>query len=77
MTDPERVTNWERTTYVIMSDHVVLRKDDVRFKPADWEKAQYPEGRLHSYGWKKKGKLKNGDSTDLVRKLLAYGYVKC
>lgn len=37
------LVSWRRSTLALMSDGVLLEKDDVVFKP---------EGRRHSYGWK-------------------------
>ncbi len=49
--DPtDDLTNWSRTTVALMSDGSVLRKLDVRFSS---------DGRRHSYGWKKFGKMRD------------------
>lgn len=44
--------NWKRVTVVLMSDRIVLKKEDVRFRSST-----FVEGKRHSYGWKKRGKL--------------------
>ena len=54
------LTIWEKSTITLMSDGNVLRKLDCRFKPDQYD----PNGRLHSYGWKKYGKIKAGVSTE-------------
>src|SRR5437016_10851712 len=54
------LTTWERTTITVMSNGRVLSKLDVRFKPDQYE----PNGRLHSYGWKVKGKLAAGKTAE-------------
>jgi hypothetical protein len=54
------LTIWERSTRRLMSDGSILEKRDVRFRPTPncaWED---PQGRLYSYGWKLRGKLKAG-----------------
>ncbi len=43
------LTNWNRTTVALFSDRTILKKLDVRFTS---------DGRRHSYGWKKYGKMK-------------------
>lgn len=50
--DKDDTITWNRHTIVFMSDMTVLTKYDVRFKPTPYD----PKGRLHSYGWKRKGK---------------------
>lgn len=50
------LTKWERKTLALMSDRTILEKRDVRFQP-DWLDK---EGRFYSYGWKVKGKAKEG-----------------
>ena len=57
------LTIWERTTLAVMSDGGVLSKLDVRFRPDAYE----PGGRLHSYGWKRKGKLAAGKTVETFR----------
>ena len=77
--DPKSYTNWERVTYALMEDGVLLAKVDVRFKPADYELALYPKGRPHSYGWKRKGRLaETGTNTQeaLFARLEKQGYAR-
>jgi len=50
------LTIWERTTRTYHADGVVLEKRDVRFKPS--HPLDPPEGRRHTWGWKKLGKVK-------------------
>lgn len=50
--DVENVISWQRLTITFMSDGTMLEKYDVRFLPSTF----YPKGKLHSYGWKRKGK---------------------
>lgn len=77
-TPESTLTSWSKTTYAIMSDGAVLQKRDVRFRPADYEKAQYPNGRLSSYGWKKhnKAKLLVVDDNDLIEKFTSFGWTR-
>lgn len=51
---------WRRTSDVLMSDGVILRKIDVKFRPMSWETKE----KHHSYGWKRKAKIKKGITVD-------------
>lgn len=55
--------SWERKTLAFMSDGHILEKRDVRFLPDAYD----PQGRLHSWGWKKLAKVKENVSIDKVK----------
>jgi hypothetical protein len=49
---------WERNERAYMADGWILEKRTVRFRPsASWDP---PAGRLHTWGWKLRGKVKDG-----------------
>jgi len=50
-------TSMERTEYALMEDGYVLQKRTVRFVPTSTYDP--PEGRLYTWGWKIKGKMKD------------------
>lgn len=62
---PENTATWSRTTTAIFADRAILKKLDVRFPPDNFD----PKGRLHSYGWKLAGKVKEGAFRDYLLKL--------
>lgn len=55
-------TTWNRTTLALMSDGNLLQKYDCRFKPDTFS----PDGRYHSYGWKKYRRMKKDADLDKV-----------
>lgn len=73
------LTTWHRSTIAIMDDGSLLRKEDARFRPHEWDP---PGGRLHSYGWKKWRHFK-GDADlsagipRVVAQLTAKGWEVC
>jgi hypothetical protein len=71
VTDPSRSTDWERTTYALMSDGHLLKKWDVNFKSSNI----LPGGK-HSYGWKDQGKKAHLTADKLREVLLAKGYTE-
>lgn len=57
---PDEDVTYRKRTVCLMSDGTILVKDTVRFKPAgSWDD---PKGRLHDWGFKVKGKIKEGIS---------------
>lgn len=57
ITDTNEYVDWERTTWAVMSDGVVLTKRDVNFKASTVGSYERPAYR-HTWGWKRHGKLK-------------------
>ena len=49
------LTTWERRTFAVMTNRWILQKRDVRFAPDRFE----PNGRKHSYGWKRYMRLRD------------------
>jgi|SRR5579885_1818423 len=67
------LTCWERITLTLMSDRTILEKLDVRFNDAHNPKGYYS----HSYGWKRKGKAKEGiDAQRFIDIYTKAGYTK-
>ena len=67
------LTCWEKRTYTLMSDGHVLLKLDVRFPPDHID----PKGKFHSYGWKDRGKAKEGVDTEKFTAIFVErGYTK-
>lgn len=63
---------WERITVALMDDGVILRKRDVKFKPAHYE----TEGSKYSYGWTVKGKARPGTAAAFEAAYTKAGYTK-
>jgi len=62
------LTDWSRTTLVLMSDGAVLKKLDIRFKS---------DGSKHSYGWKNYAKAKPGFTAErFVEIFTTKGYTR-
>lgn len=57
------LTTWERVERTFMADTMTLEKRTVRFRPVNsWDP---PGGRLHTWGWKLRGKVKAGFTLDV------------
>ena len=56
VTDAERMVDWERISRSYHTDGWVLEKIDVHFKPG----IGHVNGERHSYGWKRRCKVKPG-----------------
>ena len=65
---------YDRRTLAFMSDGKILEKRDVVFKPKfDWDS---PQGRRHTWGWKVKGKAKEGLTPERFAEIYSkIGYV--
>lgn len=67
------LTMWQRTTRALMSDGNILEKYDVRFQPDVYD----PKGKLHTYGWKVRGKGKAGLTAEsFIELYVKAGYKK-
>ncbi len=62
------IADWRKTTYILMSDGVIMWKHQVRFK----------DGQKHDYGWKHYRKVKDvsGFATRFEALMVADGYKK-
>src|ERR1700694_2560670 len=61
--DPERSTDWQRTTRAYMSDGKVMQKIDVHFRPTAYQ----AKGERYSYGWKLYATHKKGTTIEQYR----------
>lgn len=68
-----QLISWERKTFVLMSDRMILEKRDVQFRPTSYD----PKGSKHSYGWKKLARLKADVTTERFEEInTKHGYVR-
>jgi len=65
-TPNDNYKEWKKTFIVLMSDGKILEKYQVKFKPTTYDK----KGILHDWGWKVKGKIKQGVESEKYRDLL-------
>src|SRR3990167_2199502 len=64
-TPDDKQISWKRTIYAFMTDGVILKKNDVTFRP-DFT---HTKGFNHTWGWKKSGKMKD-KSTENIRRFI-------
>ncbi len=57
--------DWERVTVALMSDGVILKKRDIRFRS---------DGRVYNYGWKSFGRFKDTVSERFTSAFEKVGY---
>ncbi len=71
--EADKLIDWGRKTYALMSDGTILEKYDVHFKPDQFR----PSGEKHSYGWKVFKKVKPEVTAErFVEHFTKQGYVR-
>ena len=63
--NPSESLLWERRTIALMSDGNILEKRDIQFLPNEY----HPKGEKHTWGWKNKGKAREGMTVEEFSKL--------